>query len=179
MKAVVISDTHGMLQRADYALRGMEPFDLLIHGGDHWVDGAKLGSLFGVPVKAVAGNCDPLGNAPEKLVFTWQGCRILLVHGHRFQVKGRLVELSAAAMKASAQLVVFGHTHQWLVAENNGLVILNPGSVARPRRLPDRPDAEAQPTAAIIETQADGSLAIRVVALVDQTTLAETVIKLT
>ncbi len=177
MRAVVISDTHGMLQRSDYALRGMEPFDLIIHGGDHWVDGERIGRLFGVPVQAVAGNCDPEGSAPEELVFTWAGLRILLVHGHRYQVKDRVSELGAVARRAQTHLAIFGHTHQWFLKHEEDLVVLNPGSVARPRRHAESPDREAQPTAALLEKQTDGRVSVRVVTLADQRILAETVLQ--
>ena len=71
----------------------------------------------------------------------------------------------------------FGHTHQWLLKQEEDLVVLNPGSVARPRRHAECPDREAEPTAALLEKQTDGRVSVRVVTLADQRILAETVLQ--
>lgn len=169
MRAVIISDTHGALQRADYTLQAVGPFDLIVHAGDHWLDAERLGELFEVPVKAVAGNCDPENCGPDQAIFTWAECRILLVHGNHHHVKDGLSLLRTTAQRSRAQLAIFGHTHQWHLERDANLVLLNPGSVAHPRSAAGNAGLA---TVALLEQQADGCISVRVLALTDLRTLA-------
>ena len=57
--------------------------------------------------------------------------RVFLTHGHLFGVKSGLDTLAAAAKDMGAQLALFGHTHQALLEERNGVTLLNPGAAGR------------------------------------------------
>ena len=78
------------------------------------------------------GNCDPFSDVPERYVVEWHGRRILLLHGHT--VMGRL-RLLYAAQEANADAVLFGHSHVPSIETVEGVLMINPGSLSRPRTV--------------------------------------------
>ncbi len=130
MKVLVISDTHGDVNRALSAYALTEPVDVIIHLGDGCADASQLCQALGIPVVNVAGNCDLGANAPRELVWECEGKRILLTHGDRYQVKSGLSRLRQRAEEIGVDAVLFGHTHQALLGKQSGLLLVNPGSLA-------------------------------------------------
>jgi uncharacterized protein len=130
MKVLVISDTHGNANRAFYAHSLAEPVDAIIHLGDGAADADVLRETLDVPVIIVAGNCDPGSNAPRERVWVCEGKRILLTHGDAYQVKSGLARLRQRAEEIGADAVFFGHTHQQLLEDQSGLLLVNPGTLA-------------------------------------------------
>jgi putative phosphoesterase len=55
------------------------------------------------------------------------------LHGHRYDVKGTTADLIEEAENMAVDIVVYGHTHIVDVTERKNLLVLNPGSVSRPR----------------------------------------------
>ncbi|OPX92362.1 metallophosphoesterase [Pelotomaculum sp. PtaB.Bin117] len=134
MRLAVFSDSHGRLTFAFQALRSAGPVDLILHAGDHCSDGLKLGAETGIPVKAVRGNCDyGLDGLAEEIV-ELSGRRILLTHGHLAGVKqpSSRGNLLAAARENGVEAVIFGHTHVAVFEHEGGVLLFNPGSIARP-----------------------------------------------
>ena len=135
----VISDTHGLLR--EEALQALAGSDLIIHAGD--VGKLKILERLSeiAPVRAVYGNTDwgelrqalpatevvDLGT-PEPLAYVL----------HIFDT------LDLDLVAAGFRVVIFGHTHQPLIRELEGVLYLNPGS-AGPRR-PDLPVTVARLT---------------------------------
>jgi len=134
LRVAVFSDSHGLLVFALQALRQSGKVDFILHAGDHCRDGLKLAAETGIPVKAVTGNCDHPGEGPAEEVVELSGRRLLLTHGHLAGVKMPLShdKLLAAARKNSAEVVVYGHTHTAVIAGIEGVLLFNPGSIARP-----------------------------------------------
>lgn len=126
----LISDTHGLV-RADVheALAGVER---ILHAGD--VGGAEILDELALiaPVQAVWGNTDPPGmpGLVEALSLTIDGVRIHVQHGHEL---GRPTPEKLLAAYAE-DVLVYGHTHQQLVVEAGGRLVVNPGA-AGPRRF--------------------------------------------
>ena len=58
---------------------------------------------------------------------------ILLTHGHMQHVNYRLDNLYYKAMEENCKAVFFGHTHKALVTEEDGIYLVNPGSLSQPR----------------------------------------------
>ena len=122
-----------------------------------------------VPLTAVAGNCDYGSTARTEWLLELEGVRILLTHGHGYAVKQGTGALLRRARELEAQVVLFGHTHQRLLEEADGVLLINPGScrderyyaeleveagqilTARlwPRQPADHPPAEAHLVAAL------------------------------
>lgn len=142
MRIGVISDTHGVLPVGVHdAFRGCAR---IVHAGD-------VGSLAVLqeleviaPVTAVAGNTDPWGIASmlgEVARLETDGVSILVAH--------RLEDALRRHEEAPADVLVVGHTHVPLVEERNGALLINPGSVARPR-------SSGRPTVGLLDVAARG-----------------------
>lgn len=131
MKILVIGDTHGKLNKVRDIWPKLKDIDLIAHTGDHYSDAAILEEQLHTPVVSVRGNCD--GSGPERQIIDSEYGRILLTHGHRDNVKYDLNMLKYRAMEAECRAVLFGHTHQSLVTESDGIWFVNPGSLTLPR----------------------------------------------
>jgi len=123
----LISDTHGLL-RAE-ALAALGGADLIIHAGDVGRAGIveTLGRL--APVRAVRGNVDRgawAAELPPDARLEVGGLGIYVYHGHE--------EPTLEPAAAGFRVVVRGHSHKAEVAEQGGVLYLNPGS-AGPRRF--------------------------------------------
>lgn len=133
MKILVFSDSHGYAGYMLEAARRCAP-DAVIHLGDGAGDLSALKKeLPRTPVINVRGNCDSDISVPERRIIELSGSRLFICHGHRYGVKLSLDGLLTSAMCAGADAVLFGHTHIPCLRTENGLLILNPGSVGRGR----------------------------------------------
>jgi uncharacterized protein len=126
----LISDTHGLVRPDVHtALAGVE---LILHAGD--VGGPEILDELSLiaPVHAVWGNTDPPGmpGLEESLSLTVDGVRIHVQHGHEL---GRPTPEKLLAAYTE-DVLVYGHTHQQLVTEAGGRLVVNPGA-AGPRRF--------------------------------------------
>ena len=133
--AVVVADTH-IPRRAASLPRGLTPYleraDLVLHAGD-LMDPVLLGELTAyAPVEAVRGNLDPPG-LPETLEFGFGGVRVAMIHDSGPK-RGRRARMGRRF--PDARVVVFGHSHIPLLEDEDGLMLLNPGSPTDRRRQP-------------------------------------------
>ena len=131
-RIAVVSDSHGDIENIRCFLKRLGQADALYHLGDHADDAPALADRLNCGFVAVRGNCDPFSDAPLTYTVDWHGHRILLVHGHT--VSGRL-PLLYAARQANADAVLFGHSHVPSMETVGGILLLNPGSLSRPRTL--------------------------------------------
>lgn len=130
MRVAVFSDTHGRLDRLPAAQSLLGPVDAALHLGDHCGDAAAIGRALGAPVHAVRGNCDYGGSAPLERIVELGGARLLCVHGHLFP---DLYHLALRAEQERCDAALFGHTHIPLIEAHGRILLLNPGSLSRPR----------------------------------------------
>jgi putative phosphoesterase len=130
MNVLVISDTHGNVNRAFIAHTRAEPVDIVIHLGDGSADADLLRETLDIPVINVAGNCDPGSSAPRERVWECEGKRILLTHGDAYQVKSGLARLRRRAGEVRADAVLFGHTHLGVCENHAGVLLVNPGTLS-------------------------------------------------
>jgi putative phosphoesterase len=123
----VISDTHGLLLPA--AIKALKDVDLIIHAGDIGHTDILEELEFIAPVVAVRGNMDAmdgLRNLPETEAVEVGEVLLYVIHDiHRLDIAP-----SAAGFNA----VIFGHFHRSSVSDKDGVLYLNPGSAAQPRR---------------------------------------------
>lgn len=133
MKALVFSDSHGNVTHMKQAVERERP-DRVFHLGDVVRDACALREAFpGLPMEHVSGNCDYYDSgAPEQLIAELCGKRLMLTHGHRYQVKLGVGAVIQAARRAGVDAVLFGHTHEALCVERDGLWVVNPGSIRGP-----------------------------------------------
>jgi uncharacterized protein len=125
MRIGLISDTHGLLR--PQALAALQGVDRIIHAGD--IGNAQiLEALAAIaPVDAVRGNNDtgPWAKAvPHSLTLTFDGVRVHLLHDLK-ELRGALPPV---------RVVIAGHSHKPVVREEQGVLLVNPGS-AGPRRF--------------------------------------------
>lgn len=132
MNILVLSDSHAY---SDFMRRCMDTLrpDAVIHLGDYVSDGRELSRLYPrIPFYQVPGNCDSYRCDPgmmHTIVVNLSGVRLMLTHGHDYNVKAGIHKLLCQARKAGADAVLYGHTHAPdCHREKDGLWVLNPGS---------------------------------------------------
>lgn len=136
--AVVLADTH-IPRRAKALPEGLLPrleeADLILHAGDLMDPGLLTELAAYAPVHAVRGNLDPSDSGlPETVEFELGGVPIAMIHdsgpkkGRRNRMRRRFPE---------AWVVIFGHSHIPWLEDEDGLLLLNPGSPTDKRLQPD------------------------------------------
>ena len=149
----LISDTHGLVRPDVHtALAGVE---LILHAGDVGGDAILDELELIAPVQAVYGNTDEPGQPRLTTAIDTEigGLRIHVSHGHEV---GSPTPAKLLA-KYDADVIVYGHTHKQLVAEEGDRLVVNPGA-AGPRRF------DLLPSVARL-TIADGKARVELVAL--------------
>ena len=135
MKIAVVSDTHRLSNHIKLAKKLIKNADVLIHLGDVTDDLDELTDGFNGEVYAVRGNCDFSRKYPKEQLLVLGGKKIFITHGDTYGVKYGLTEIFFKAKEINADIVLFGHTHQRFIAEEEGILFMNPGSVSLPRYL--------------------------------------------
>ena len=137
--AVILADTH-IPRRARTLPEGLVPYleraDLILHAGDLIVPSVLEGlSAYNAPVHAVKGNVDMLeSDLPETLQLEFDGAKIAMIHDSG-RKEGRRKRLGKRFPEA--RVIVFGHSHIPFLEDENGLLLLNPGSPTDKRRQPE------------------------------------------
>lgn len=131
----LISDTHGLVRPEVFeALQGVSQ---ILHAGD--VGPADVLTELGTiaPIRAVYGNTDAPGRPDlvERIEEVIDGVRIVVTHGHEL---GSPTPPKLVGAYPSADVIVYGHTHQQLVTKAARRVVVNPGA-AGPRRFKLQP----------------------------------------
>lgn len=138
-KVLVVSDTHGLNERLIDVIKKEKPFDLLVHCGDASMTEYELATIADVPVHVVQGNCDYFYDLSPVSIFEYQGHKIFVTHGHNYKVDWGYDNLLYRAQELKADIVMFGHTHVPVIKEIDGITIVNPGSLSRPRQIGGEP----------------------------------------
>lgn len=133
MKILVISDTHGHIDRAIRLLPVLTGLDAIVHLGDYLRDAEQLQKYTDVDVIGVGGNCDGVTSKKEamKMIDTPFG-PILITHGHLHEAKKGIDRLLYQAAECQAKAVLFGHTHTPFYGIFDGISVVNPGSLSLP-----------------------------------------------
>lgn len=134
-KAAVFSDTHGSVALAIEAITRWKP-DIIIHLGDYVRDAAVIKERFPeIPMVSVRGNCDiGVKDTPLENLMWIGGTKVLMCHGHEYDVKWALTSLYYAAAEQGAQLALFGHTHIAVNDDFGGIRLVNPGTAGAGRK---------------------------------------------
>jgi len=134
MRILVVSDTHGKRDRLSRAILAQSKAEVVIHLGDCISDIDLIRYEF--PEKmftGVAGNCDFGRTEFYQDMITLDGKKIFYTHGHKFGVKGGHGVLVEYARRQGADICLFGHTHVPVTSYQDGLYVMNPGSLGEPR----------------------------------------------
>jgi putative phosphoesterase len=131
VKIVVMSDTHIKTATEEFRFvcsRYCEDADMVIHLGD-WDRVEVLTYLERYPLEAVSGNMDDYSikqRLPAQKVVKVGRFRLGIAHGWgppagiRKRVSGQFDQVDA---------ILFGHTHEPIMARESGVLWFNPGSV--------------------------------------------------
>lgn len=136
-RLLVLSDTHGSVSVLASVLswaKGLAP-DAAVFLGDGIADFEAAASIAGFSCHChmVQGNNDFGFSHKEALTFDFAESRFFACHGHRYTHRSSLDALVAAARNNGATAALFGHTHVPYAGEADGILLVNPGSVSRPR----------------------------------------------
>ena len=133
MRVGVVSDTHGLFDRA--ILRHFSGIDHILHAGDVGKP-AVIAQLERIaPVTVVSGNVDGFeaSGFPIEQVLDLAGYRVALYH--RLYEKGKLTRDGASFLaRTTPDICVYGHSHQPKTEWRDGVLLFNPGS-AGPKRF--------------------------------------------
>ncbi|PAT01030.1 hypothetical protein CI105_08840 [Candidatus Izimaplasma bacterium ZiA1] len=132
MKIVVFSDAHGDKLAVLSIIRNNLTADMLISLGDSELPNSFLQEN---DIIAIKGNY-PLdaGFVYEKLITVGKK-RIFLTHGHKYNVRRGVDKLYYKALETEADIVLYGHTHIPKTDKVNNILIINPGSIYKPRNF--------------------------------------------
>ena len=155
MKALIVSDTHGMDKNFYEVIKRVGSIDMIIHAGD--LSGSERdidNAIPGCAVKMVTGNNDYSSRLSSVELFEFDGYTVFLTHGHRDGVYYGTDRLIYKAAEYGANIVIYGHTHVPSIEFDDVLHIwaVNPGSLSLPRQNGHKPSY------AIMETDRSGKV---------------------
>lgn len=131
----LISDTHGLVRPAVFeALQGVSQ---ILHAGDVGPADVLTELATIAPIRAVYGNTDAPGrpDLADRIEDVIDGVRIVVTHGHEL---GSPTPPKLVGAYPTADVIVYGHTHQQLITKAARRVVVNPGA-AGPRRFKLQP----------------------------------------
>ncbi|WP_416827570.1 metallophosphoesterase [Ectobacillus polymachus] len=128
MKALIVSDSHGLTNELIQLKQQYDYVDVMIHCGD-----SELSAQDTEGYEIVRGNCDYETSYPNDIVTEVEGIRFFITHGHRYNVKMTLQNVLYKAKESQAQVACFGHSHIMGAELVDGTLLINPGSILLPR----------------------------------------------
>lgn len=134
MRIIVLSDTHRQRMGFIGEMIELEKPGLVLHLGDNVEDGEDIFRSFGIKTLIVRGNGDLDFDYPYDRIVNIEGKRIFMTHGHKYNVKKDFMNLYNKGVDVEADIVLYGHTHVPVNTEENGIIIMNPGSPSMPRQ---------------------------------------------
>ena len=136
MKILVVGDTHGDCYRVIEVYKKLSlesPVDIIVHCGDCTSDAKELQARLGVHVAWVRGNCDGGFSDTDWSLLETEAGNFLITHGHMERVDSGMQNIYYKALENNCVGAFVGHTHRASYTEMDDLVLMNPGSLTRPR----------------------------------------------
>jgi putative phosphoesterase len=137
-RLLALSDTHGHISTLETVLKWVRDnytIDTVAFLGDGIEDLRRTAMKAYFPGEwlIVRGNNDFEFSLPETACLDWCGHRFFACHGHRHALYRNNDTLVAAARGMEADIVLFGHAHVPSFENAQGILLVNPGSIGRPR----------------------------------------------
>ena len=127
-RILVLSDTHGRTEKACRVIEAIHP-DAVIHLGDLVRDANELSYIYDeIPFYNVRGNND-FAMLDAEHVYEIFGFKFYCAHGHTISVT-RGIE---RAKEENCHAFLYGHTHKSEYSAEGTVIVMNPGSITRPR----------------------------------------------
>ena len=133
MRLLILSDSHGRSSAIREAIEAQPEAKTVFYLGDGLRDLEEIQASYrSHTFYCVRGNCDwAVIDTPEMAITDIGGVRIFYTHGHVYDAKFSLTRAALAAREREAQVLLFGHTHQPLSVYDDGLYVVNPGSIGK------------------------------------------------
>ena len=131
---VILSDTHRNKKAIDKLSQILAECDYIIHLGDTSEDGAYIRSNYGNKTYVLNGNCDGCKFGEDEITLEIDGVKIFATHGHLYGVKSGTARLAAKAKELGCAVALYGHTHSAREDMIDGVLVLNPGCMAKYRQ---------------------------------------------
>ena len=128
---VVISDTHGNMRQITGLKPIFEECDYIVHLGDTSGDGSHIRKDFKDKTILINGNCDPIKLGEDEKVIEVENVRIFATHGHLYSAKTTNLKLIHRAKELNCSVVLYGHTHRACEEYDDGILVVNPGTLSR------------------------------------------------
>lgn len=126
---MVLSDSHGDVGTMIDVVEKERP-DEMIHLGDCWQDAETLSFAYPeIFMSMVPGNCDFCVGKKGVLTLEREGLMILMAHGHQWRVKSGPALALEIARETGADILLYGHTHEAACWQDDGMWVMNPGTV--------------------------------------------------
>ncbi len=133
MRIFVISDTHGQIEKVCQVYRKLKDIDLIVHCGDYYQDAISIQETLGARTLWVKGNCDGSFDGKDTAIIEAECGDILVTHGHMQNVGYSQQNIYYLAAENNCVGVLYGHTHIPALTEVDGITLMNPGSLSKPR----------------------------------------------
>lgn len=129
MKVVVFADSHSDIDTMSIVIEAENP-DMIIHLGDHVIDGTELQKLYDeIPMELVKGNTDSIDKYYSEKTFLINDKLIFITHGDQYEVEQGITDVLDRGVCVGADLILFGHTHKPYLQNTEGIWIMNPGRI--------------------------------------------------
>jgi putative phosphoesterase len=137
MEVIIASDNHGDMEILEkIRQRHQKTASAFLHCGDSQVSFKELQAA---SYAGAGGNCDYDSKYRKDLIHDLSsGVRILVTHGHYYDVKRSTQSLHYRAKEALADIVCYGHSHCIQAEKQGDILILNPGSTRYPRNTVEK-----------------------------------------
>lgn len=134
MRVLVVSDSHGSNVYLNKAIEEAGNFDYFMHLGD--LEGSEhfIEAFVECPTAIISGNNDYFTTIEHELEFELEGHHVFMTHGHRYNIYAGVDCLRKEGQRRGADIILFGHTHCPYIEQTEECLILNPGSISRPRQ---------------------------------------------
>lgn len=130
MRLMVFSDSHGDTYRMIKAVELHPEAQHIIFLGDGEYDVEQVQAYFkDRSFILVRGNCDFGSSLPAYECRTFNSKKVYMTHGYAEGVKYSLDRLIYRALEMKADIVLYGHTHCAQSFYEDGLHVMNPGSI--------------------------------------------------
>lgn len=138
MRLLVLSDSHKKSGVLDRIIRKEQTAKNIFFLGDVTEDIENLKFEYtDRNFYIVSGNCDYFSSYKTFDFITLKNTKILYTHGHHFGVKsGNYGALLKFAKENGCQIALYGHTHIASITYEDGVYLVNPGSVSLSREGP-------------------------------------------
>ena len=152
MRILIVSDTHGSLRNFDIVIEREKEIDMLLHLGDVEGDNDYMEAVMNCPVHIVGGNNDYFSGLPGEIELRIGNYKVFMTHGHGYYVSMDTRRLKQAARARGADIAMYGHTHRPDIDLEDGVKVINPGSLSYPRQ------SGRQATYIIMEVNTEGEV---------------------